>query len=287
MHSRLRVRARESQTPLDKSHWASFHRHWSKLKPPQRPHPDVAIALDRLIAEHGHADRVLLLGVTPELAPLGRRLVAVDRNQTMIDHIWPGDSDSRQAIKGEWLALPFPPGLFGAVIGDGSCNCLTYPDAYRALFAEIGRVTRPGGRIAIRVYLAPDLPETVPALRAQVLSGRAGSFHAFKWRFAQALLAESGDANVRVEAIHEAFGRAFPDRPGLAQASGWSMDDVATIDVYKGSAEVYSFPTLAQFRAALPPSFGQARPVPSGNYDLAERCPLMVMDLALDVRNGA
>jgi len=268
---------------LDDSHWASFHRHWNRLKPPQRPHRDVAVALGKLIAEDGFADRVLLLGVTPELAPLGRRLVAVDRNQTMIDHIWPGDRDDRQAIKGDWLALPFPPGFFAAVIGDGSCNCLAYPDAYRELFAEIGRVTRPGGRIAIRVYLAPDLPETVPALRAEVLSGRAGSLHAFKWRFAQALLAEAGGANVRVEAIREAFDCEFPDRPGLARASGWSMDDIATVDFYKGSAEVYSFPTLAQFRAALPATFGQARAVPSGNYELAERCPLMVIDLLWDL----
>ena len=143
---------------LDDSHWASFHRHWNRLKPPQRPHRDVAVALGKLIAEDGHADRVLLLGVTPELAPLGRRLVAVDRNQTMIDHIWPGDRDDRQAIKGDWLALPFPPASFAAVIGDGSCNCLAYPDAYRELFAEIGRVTRPGG-----AYRDPRLSGARPA----------------------------------------------------------------------------------------------------------------------------
>jgi SAM-dependent methyltransferase len=268
---------------LHNSHWASFHRHWNRLKPPQRPHPDVAVALGKLIAEDGYPDRVLLLGVTPELAPLGRQLVAVDRNQAMIDHIWPGDGDGRQAIRGDWLTLPFPPASFAAVIGDGSCNCLAYPDAYRALFAEIARVTRPGGRIAIRVYLAPDLPETLPALRTEALSGRAGSFHAFKWRLAQALIAEAGDANVRVEAIREAFDREFPDRPGLARASGWSMDEIATIDFYKGSAEVYSFPTLAQFRAAMPGSFRVARPVSSGSYELAERCPLMVMDIPRDL----
>ncbi len=241
----------------------------------------MALTLGKLIAEDAgkYADRLLLLGVTPELAPLGKRLVAVDRNQTMIDHIWPGDSGSRQAIKGEWLALPFPPAFFSAVIGDGSFICLDYPNGYRRLLAEIARVTRPAGRIAIRAFLAPDEPETIPALKDQVMSGRAGSFHAFKWRFAQALLAAAGDANVKVEAIREAFDREFPDRLSLARASGWSMEDIATIDFYKGSAEVYSFPTLAQFRAALPASFGVARAVPSGRYELAERCPLMVMDL--------
>lgn len=270
---------------MDESHWAVFHRHWNRLKPPQRPHPDVALALGELIAEDAgrYADQLLLLGVTPELASLGRRLVAVDRNQTMIDHIWPGDSDSRQAVKGEWLALPFPPAFFSAVIGDGCFSCLVHPDGYRRLLAEIARVTRPGGRVAIRVYLAPDEPETIPALKAEVMLGRAGSFHAFKWRFAQALLAAAGDANVKVETIRDAFDREFPDRPGLARASGWSREDIATIDFYKGSAEVYSFPTLAQFRAALPASFGVAKAIPSGRYELAERCPIMVVDLPRDL----
>jgi SAM-dependent methyltransferase len=247
------------------------------LKPPQRPHGDVAVALGKLI--EGHADRLLLLGVTPELASLGRRLVAVDRNETMIARIWPGDSDCRQAVKGDWLALPFAPAFFSAVIGDGSFNCLAYPDGYRRLLSEIGRVIRPGGRIAIRVYLAPDAPETIPALRVRAFSGRIGSFHAFKWRLAHALIAEAGEANLKVEAIREAFDREFPDRPALARASGWSMDDIATIDFYKGSAELYSFPTLAQFRAVLPAGFGIARAVSSGSYELAEHCPLMVMDL--------
>lgn len=276
MHT-MQSAGRRGVDRLDKNHWAAFHRHWNRLKPPQRPHPDVAVALGRLIAEYG--DRVLLLGVTPELAPLGRQLVAVDRNQAMIEHVWPGDSDTRQAIKGDWLALPFPPASFSAVIGDGSFNCLVYPDGYRRALAEVVRVIRAHGRIVIRVYMAPDEPETIPALGVQVMSGRAQSFHAFKWRFAQALVAQTGDANVKVEAIGEAFDREFPDRCALARASGWSMDDIATIDFYRGSAEVYSFPTLAQIRAALPAGFGLARPVPSGSYELAERCPLMVMDL--------
>ena len=269
---------------MDESHWAVFHRHWNRLKPPQRPHPDVALALGKLIAEDAgsYDDRVLMLGVTPELASLGRRLIAVDRNQTMIEHIWPGDSDSRRAVKGDWLALPFPPASFSAVIGDGSFNCLVYPDGYGRLLGEIGRVIRPAGRIAVRVYLAPDEPETIPVLKHQVMSGRAGSFHAFKWRFAQALLAVAGGVNVKVEAIRDGFDGEFPDRSSLARASGWSMEDIATIDFYKGSAEVYSFPTLAQFRAALPASFGIAKAVPSGRYELAERCPLLVMDLPRD-----
>ena len=49
---------------------------------------------------------VLLLGVTPELAVIPRRTVAVDWSERMIAVAWPGDCDSRHAVLGDWRALP-------------------------------------------------------------------------------------------------------------------------------------------------------------------------------------
>jgi hypothetical protein len=115
------------------------------------------------------------------------------------------------------------------------------------------------------------------------LKGRIRSFHAFKWHLAMAIATEAGDPNVRVERIHEVFNEAFPDRALLAGAAGWREEDIATIDVYRGSWEVYSFPTFAQFRATLPEGLVNLRQVPTGSYELAERCPLVTMDVAGDV----
>ena len=263
---------------MSTSHWTDFHRHWQRLKPPQRPHPDVVAGVRKLL--RGHDVSLLLLGVTPELAGLGESLVAVDRNRTMIEHVWPGDGESRRALQGDWCALPFPAQRFSAALGDGSANCLAYPEDYRRLLAELARVLRPGGRLVLRVYTSPERPEAVERLRREALAGRVESLHGFKWRLVSAMLAEAGSCNIPVAAILERFDALFPDRSHLAEASGWPAEDIATIEGYRRSSEVYSFPTLDQFRAVLPPSFGDLRIASSGGYELAERCPLVTLDLA-------
>ncbi|HXX83746.1 MAG TPA: hypothetical protein VEN29_07145 [Casimicrobiaceae bacterium] len=94
------------------------------------------------------------------------------------------------------------------------------------------------------------------------------------------LAPETADANVAVRAIRNDVDRMFPDRAALAAATGWAAEDLETIDVYKGSGELYSFPTLEQFRAPIPAAFHRVRIVPAGEYELAERCPLLVMERA-------
>ena len=58
-------------------------RHWNLLGPPLRPSRDDVAILEGVVQSLHTAPRVLLLGVTPELAtlawPAGTELVAVDR----------------------------------------------------------------------------------------------------------------------------------------------------------------------------------------------------------------
>ena len=79
--------------------------------------------------------------------------------------------------------------------------------------------------------------------------------------------------------IRETFQREFPDRTELARCSGWNLDDIATIDLYENSADIYCFPTERQFASIIPPAFAPIRFVPVGTYELAERCPLLVTEL--------
>jgi len=83
---------------------------------------------------------VLLLGVTPELADLGHDTIAVDRNESMIAHIWPGDTARCRAVKGEWVALPLEPQSVSAAVGDGSLSALTFPSEQGRLLSELARV---------------------------------------------------------------------------------------------------------------------------------------------------
>ena len=262
---------------MSNNHWAELFRRRAQLTPPLRPNHEVAEGMRQAIA--GHDARVLLLGVTPELAELGSELIAVDRSDMMIANVWPGDTARRHAVKADWLALPFPEAHFSAAIGDGSLNTLPYPAGHRQVYEQLTKVLRPGGRFVLRLFKTPDSGERLSAVHAAAMAGEIRGFNAFKWRLTMAIVAASHDPNITVETIRSTFEREFPDRGRLAAATGWAPADIDTIDAYKGSAEVYSFPTFNQLRAAIPPAFENPRLVAVGSYELAERCPLVVMDV--------
>lgn len=222
-------------------------------------------------------EHYLLLGVTPELTSLPGRMVAVDLNAAMINAIWSGNSPGHNVVQGDWLHLPFAAYTFNAAIGDGCLSLLSFPSQYEQLFGELRKVLKPGGKVLFRMFASPDEAESVTDVRDAALGGRIGSFHAFKWRLAMAMAAEAGNPNVDVIAIHKTFNRLLPDRQRLALASGWSAEDIATIDVYRGSVAVYSFPTLAQLRLTIPQGFRETG-VEQGSYELAERCPTLMLE---------
>lgn len=261
---------------MSDSHWAKFHSLWAQYTPPLRPNHEVTNAVRSAIA--GHDESVLLLGVTPELADAGRHVTGLDNNEMMIAAVWPGDSARRRAVKGDWLAMPFPADTFSAAIGDGSLSAFAWPDGHRRIFAELARVLQPGGRLAIRLFKQPDRGEPLASVVASTWAGEIRNFHAFKWRLAMALVAASNTPNLPVQTILATFEREFPDRRKLAAATGWPMAQIDTIDVYRGSGEVYSFMTLEQIRQTMPPAFTNLRLQDTGSYELAERCPLLITE---------
>ncbi|HVZ20943.1 MAG TPA: methyltransferase domain-containing protein [Vicinamibacterales bacterium] len=265
-----------AQSIAQSASWSVFYRRWGRLRPPLRPHADVCALMRRTVA--AHAGRTLLLGVTPELARLRDRTVAVDFCEASLTHIWPGDGPGRRAIMGNWLELPCAAGTFSAVLGDGSFNCLEYPAGYQRVFDELARVVQPGGRIVVRMYVTPDGADSIEQTRRCTMSGGVRAIDALKWRLAHAVCAETGDANVPVQAIREAFNRAFPDRRALLRATGWSSVDLATMDAYALLPDVFSFPTLRQVLSLVPATMCRARFVRTWGYELAERCPALVMD---------
>lgn len=258
--------------------YSAFSQHFPTLKPPLASTPEVGAAIAAAI--EGRESHGLLLGVTPALTGLCRDVTAVDWNAPMIARVWPGDTVTRRAIEADWRALPVQDSIFTAVIGDGSFNCLSYPDDYRRVFAELARVLRPGARFAVRFFTAPSPAETFASIHRAALSGGIKAVDALKWRLGMAVAASSGDANVARGAIQAAFDEAFPDREALLSGAKWQANDLVSIDWYKGVADTISFPTRAEIVAAAPPAFSNARFVSSGTYELADACPVLVMDFA-------
>jgi len=75
--------------------------------------------------------------------------------------------------------------------------------------------------------------------------------------------------------IGRRFNEMFQDRDELAQRTGWSRQEIDTIDVYEGSKVVYSFPNRSEVRDALPPGIRDLEFQACGDYDLAHCCPIL------------
>lgn len=180
-------------------------------------------------------NKILLLGVTPELQPLAT--LAVDHNPRVIE------IHRAHAVLGDWGNLPFE-SEFDTVIGDG---CLTVfqgtPDHF---FQQVKRALKPGGSLILRLFISPESKEDLQDVLKK--RGEMG-FHAFKWRVAHAL------ANPYV-AVQELYRIIQPI---------WNHP---TLEVYQNSDLVYYFPKLSELPHWAHIQFGNS-------YELAERCPVV------------
>jgi len=252
--------------------WRNFPDVYAKLGPPLRPSAGDVENFRR--ATSSGEQRVLLLGVTPELSVLGRKLTAVDNSPRMLADVWPGDGEARRAMLADWTDLPFEDGSFDAVIGDGSLN--SAPEQVAAVLIEARRVLSPTGDAVFRLFCSPERPETLDGIAKDVAGSWKGNLHALKWRIAMALAASTPRAIVPVADILDAFNGMFPDRHALEAQTGWPPEEIATLDAYAGADHSLGFPTLSAFEEALRRHFSGISVHFAADYPLAERCPTVL-----------
>lgn len=271
-------------TEKDRTYWNKVAQQFHQLGSPIRPsHEDIRV-MEAAVANWQARNspgglNALLCEVTPEIADMmwlaGTDLLAVDQSEAMIRLIWPGDIDGwRRAECGDWLSLPQPDDWFDVVVGDGCFSCLAYPDGYRALAASIHRVLQDQGLLIMRFYMRPEADETLEDVFGDLMAGRIGSFHAFKWRL-DMVVQPSSQEGVRLDDIWKTWVGAGIDRNALMVITGWSEETISTIDYYAGSGISFSFLTVKEVRAVLFESFEEIA-VSVAGYELAERCPTLV-----------
>ena len=262
---------------MGQDHQKIYHRAWSQLGSPLRPPPQAIVAVKEQLKDmHG---RALLLGVTPELAEAVPNLVAVDRNQSMVANVWPGNTPTRCALVADWRRPNFKSDTFSTCMADGSLSFLTFPDETVALFAELNRIVKAGGRLVFRLYPLRTRPNLRQRCETRPV-GNLKNFHAFKLRLAMSLAAQQSVPQIRVADILTAFNSLFGNREDLVRTTGWGREQIDTVDFYKESDVVYTFAKRDQLLSCVSKICPNTRLVPSGLYEMSERCPLLVVDRA-------
>jgi len=288
--------------------WKKQAAQWERVGPPLRPSAEDLRHQQRVAgswAECGRAPRILLLGVTPELAllewPQPRHLLAVDCCAEMIRQVWPhrsgvadavvvagvgsrsssGDGSghsgpSDAVVQADWLELPLADRSRDLVVSDGCFGVIGYPVQYRALLRSVRRVLSSDGRYVFRVFVRPPRRETAADVYDDAMAGRIGNFHAFKLRLLMAMQVDSV-SGVKTGDVWENWTRQGPGAEALGAACGWPREQIATIDAYRGHATVYCFPTVDELRDLFRYEAFEELECAWPGYESGDRCPTFVL----------
>lgn len=265
------------------NHWNSHALQWKWLTSPLRPSPEDIVEYERLQNTWSHpignaSVNALLLGVTPEIVtmnwPAGTVLRACDRSAAMIQEVWPTPNHGIDAVAlcADWDDLPLDNSSQDIVIGDGCMNILAFPDKVGFFLESIHRVMRDGGMLLLRVFCRPNIPETPNDVFEAVGKGSVGNPHILKWRLAMSLHGNLSQG-VRLGDIWNAWNGAFPSPETLAEGLGWRVEEVKTIDAYKGVDTRYIFPTFSEAQKLIEGHFTVVEHT-MPTYELGERCPI-------------
>jgi SAM-dependent methyltransferase len=247
-------------------HFNPYISFWDDLGPPLRPDRQAIEAYGELFQTvHPSAEgaQVMLMGVTPELANAtwlaGAKITAIDHSPDMISAIWPGDRHNRHAVTGDWFHLPMPLCSQDVVIGDGVLNFLTYPAEHQALSLSLSSVLRSGGHLVIRAFCAHEKPETPEQILSRAKRREFKNFHDFKLLLLGALQQGNVQAGVEIASAWHLFQEHFPDMNDCAVQTGWPIQTIRTIDLYKDNTKRYFLATPAEIESALSAHFKRCR----------------------------
>ncbi len=267
--------------------WRKLAVQWGLLGSPVRPClEDVLIIEEMLAAETTLFDtarrkQAWLLGITPEIAAArclqDFDLAAVERVRAMIDHVWPGDTDRRRAICADWVHAPFPDECFDLVLGDGSLTPTGVPDQLPHLLSSVHRCLRSGGYLLLRLFCRPEVDETPETVIEDLLSGAIGSIHAFKWRLSMAVQGTNDAPDVALNEVWKVWHDAGIDRAALAAANAWSHEEIGTMELYRGSPARNNFMRFDGVMNRLRKAGFDLVSCRTGDYELAERCPHVLL----------
>ena len=268
-----------------KSYWDDIATSFAVLGPPLKPSGEdihfVETAVRNWSSGHPRKTlRALLLGVTPEIAkmewPDAARFTAVDNSLGMAQAVWPGNiPGKRWVVCGDWLALPRPNSSCDVVIGDGSLNCVRFPDGLRAVAKNVNDVLDPDGVLLFRCFVRPTTKELPEDVFSDLVHARIPSVNHFKFRLLMAMQS-STENGISVHDVYEKWADSGIDQEALMARTGWDKRAFQSIELYKGQDVIHTFPAIEELRSVLHEFFEECS-VSTPAYPLGERCPRFIL----------
>ena len=262
-------------------HFVRVVKNWEQLGPPLRPSPEDTAVVQ--LAAHGlnEGAHVAVLGLTPEIVacvwPPRTELCAIDHSAEMIAAMWRPEHapPGARAIIADWRELPLDAESLDLVAGDG-CFTMFPPDEATRFAREISRVVRPGGRFVVRQFVRLTSPESLETIADAMRAGAIGSVHALKLRLHAALHGRHGEGTLLAD-IYPAWKSMPPLPEPLRGSRGWTAAEIEGVESYAERPGRFHLPTLKELRALVAPFFHEIECC-TGTYELAERCPTLVLE---------
>jgi SAM-dependent methyltransferase len=221
-----------------------------------------------------------LLGATPAIAlmrwPANTTLIGADESCHMMRFVWPGDrAPTRFGVRASWLNLPLPVSSIHMAIGDGSLNCVRHPGAATAACRSLRSVLTGDGLLVLRCYVRPERTERPEQIFDDMFRGAIPTFTQFKFRLFLAMRQDLG-SGLAMDELHRLWASYSIDSVRLAAITGWPLAEIGTIEAFRNSSTVHTFPTLAEFRCLLHEHFDEAGII-MPSYPLGEHCPVLIL----------
>jgi hypothetical protein len=242
---------------------------WDKLTSPARPAESVINSYKSLVP----TDSILLLGVTPEIANAYTNVLAIDRDPKMLENVWPGDTANKHAVNSSWETF-LPGRKFDGIIGDIALAMLADKKRITSFNQKVLDLLNPGGTTAQRILHKPKEHVTKQHLKDMLSRPATINFSAFKWTMFM-YYAEEIHYKLKVTNIHKLFNEICPVREAVSEATGWSIDEINSIDIYEHSDWELAVMSKKEWLETIPKGATNVKFTYQDDYDLAELCPIL------------
>jgi hypothetical protein len=220
-----------------------------------------------------------MLGVTPEIYRAFDHIQAVDRDQSMIDRVWLGNTDTKTVTVGDWMDMDWPHNTFSGIVGDCAIPMLGNLAVVTEFQQRCYHWLKPGGTVAFRLMERPQQDVTIPDLITDVSGPATMNFHAFKWRMGQCVAAlnkNSATASADIRHLFNNLGFPKDHRGWLCYCTGWDPDTVDSIDLYENATQVVLFALRQEYIDTIPSHAQDVEFITNDDYDLCEFTPILI-----------